>query len=313
MSNLAASPEFEAVEASVAHSVLLNPRLVELTPRSGISIRRTLPHREIRLIGAWCFVDHYGPTNQSQAMKVATHPHTGLQTVTWLFSGEVEHRDSVGSVQQIKPGELNIMTAGFGISHAELSVDSTEDLHGIQLWVALPNQHRFIQPSFSHHNDLPISQTENTRTQVFIGRLAGLTAPTKSYSPLVGAEILFLKQGQEILELNSKFEYGFLLVEGQARVNGEEIPAGSLLALSVGNSFAELDCTKDSRLILLGGEPFLEPLVMWWNFIARTHDEILEMREDWENEVGRFTNFRDQFDGKIPAPPLPNLKLRPRS
>lgn len=313
MSNLAASPEFEAVQASVAHSVLLNPRLVELTPRSGISIKRTLPHREIRLIGAWCFVDHYGPTNQSEAMKVAAHPHTGLQTVTWLFSGEVEHRDSVDSVQQIKPGELNIMTAGFGISHSELSSNSTNDLHGIQLWIALPDQDRFIKPSFSHHDDLPTSQSENTRIQVFIGSFSGLTAPTKNYSPLLGAEILFKKQAEESFDLNNKFEHGFLLVEGQAKINGQEVPVGSLLYLSAGNNHVELECTKDSRLILLGGEPFLEPLIMWWNFIARTHDEIVEMREDWENDAARFTAFWDQIGGKIPAPQLPNLKLRPRN
>jgi redox-sensitive bicupin YhaK (pirin superfamily) len=313
MSNLAASPEFELATGEVAHSVLLDPRLVKLTPRSGISIRRTLPHRDIKLIGAWCFVDHYGPTNQAQAMQVAAHPHAGLQTVTWLFSGEVEHRDSVGSVQRINPGELNIMTSGNGISHSELSLQSSSDLHGIQLWVALPEEARTISPTFDHFGNLPEIKTESFIAKVFIGELFGLKAPVNSYSQLAGAELNFISSASEVIELRADFEYGILVIEGEVKVQGSEVPVGSLLFLSTGNNQLAISAESGSRLVLLGGEPFNEPIIMWWNFIGRSHEEIVQMREDWELETARFGKFEDEIGGRIPPPPMPTLRLISRS
>jgi quercetin 2,3-dioxygenase len=313
MSNLAASPEFELLTSEIAHSVLLDPRLVKLTPRSGITIRRTLPHRDIKLIGAWCFVDHYGPTNQAQAMQVAAHPHTGLQTVTWLFSGEVEHRDSAGHVQRINPGELNIMTSGNGISHSELSLEASADLHGIQLWVALPESARSVNPAFDHFGELPEIATANYRAKVFIGDFLGLRAPAQTYSDLMGAEINFTKNAIEAIELKSKFEYGILVIDGDVKIQGDEVPVGSLLYLSTGNDRIEISAMEGSKLILLGGEPFTDPIIMWWNFIGRSHEEIVQMREDWELATARFGKFEDAIGGRIPAPPLPSLKLVPRS
>jgi redox-sensitive bicupin YhaK (pirin superfamily) len=313
MSNLAASPEFELATGEVAHSVLLDPRLVKLTPRSGISIRRTLPHRDIKLIGAWCFVDHYGPTSQVQAMQVAAHPHTGLQTVTWLFSGEVEHRDSVGSVQRINPGELNIMTSGNGISHSELSLESSSDLHGIQLWVALPEEARTISPTFDHFGNLPEIKTESFIAKVFIGELFGLKAPARSHSQLVGAELNFISSASEVIELRADFEYGILVIDGEVKIQGSKVPVGSLLFLSTDNQQIEVSAAAGSRIVLLGGEPFTEPIIMWWNFIGRSHEEIVQMREDWELETNRFGRFEDEIGGRIPAPPMPSLKLVPRT
>jgi redox-sensitive bicupin YhaK (pirin superfamily) len=313
MSNLAASPEFELLPGEVARSVLLNPRIVKLTPRSGISIRRTLPHRDVKFIGAWCFVDHYGPTNQVQAMQVAAHPHTGLQTVTWLFSGEVEHRDSAGNVQRINPGELNIMTSGNGIAHSELSLASESDLHGIQLWVALPANVRSIDPAFDHFGKLPEIETESYSAKIFIGELFGLTAPARSYSQLVGAELNFTNFTSEIIELKPEFEYGILVIDGEVKVRGSEIPVGSLLYLGIENQQIEISAAAGSRLILLGGEPFSEPIIMWWNFIGRSHEEIVQMREDWELGTARFGKFEDEIGGRIPAPPMPASRLISRS
>jgi quercetin 2,3-dioxygenase len=309
MSNLAASPEFPMTSSEVAHSVLLEPRLVKLTPRSGITIKRTLPHRDIKMIGAWCFVDHYGPTNQAQAMQVAAHPHTGLQTVTWLFSGEVEHRDSAGNIQNIKPGELNIMTAGHGISHSELSLDSDVDLHGIQLWVALPDAVRSKIAAFHHHADLPEYRASGLSVKVFIGDLFDLKSPAHVYSQLVGAEFNFSNATTELIEIKPEFEYGVLVIAGNIEVQDMEIPVGSLLYLSPGNNQLKITADSNAKLILLGDEQFKEPIIMWWNFIGRTHEEIVQMRSDWELETDRFSKFGDAIGGRIPAPPMPTLRL----
>ena len=291
----------------------LSPRLVKLTPRSGISIRRTLPHRSIRTIGAWCFVDHYGPTDQANAMSVAAHPHTGLQTVSWLFSGEIEHRDSLGSIQIIKPGELNLMTSGLGIAHSELSVNKDIQLHGVQLWVVLPEKDRNIAPAFAHHSDLPTFDLDSMTVRLIMGELLGHQSSAKTFTPLVGAELLFRDKSKVELSLNKDFEYGFLIDSGSVEINGELIAEGNLHYIPPGSEVASISAPINSRLMLLGGEPFEEPIVMWWNFIGRSHDEIVEMRDAWESGSQRFANFKDQLDGRIPAPEMPNIRLTPRS
>lgn len=312
MSNLAHQPEFEVGQHDAKNNIVLEPRKVQLTPRSGIEIQRVLPHREIRTIGAWCFVDLFGPTSQEHAMQVAAHPHTGLQTVTWLFSGEVEHRDSIGSIQIINPGELNIMTSGDGISHSELSLDSNTALHGVQLWVVLPDEVRSIGPIFNHYKDLPTVETDHTKLKVFIGEFEGVAASTQTYSPLVGAEIRFNQSGTSSIKLRQNFEYGVFLISGTATISGVEIKPGSMIYLETGKSELSITAVKDSLLILLGGEPFTESIIMWWNFIARSHDEIVKMREDWETHQTRFGSFQDSLGGRIPAPPMPTLKLTAR-
>ncbi|MFZ9283203.1 MAG: pirin family protein [Candidatus Nanopelagicales bacterium] len=313
MSNLAASPELTSEQNEVSNSILLTPRKVELTPRSGIAIDRLLPHRDLRTIGAWCFVDHFGPTNQAKAMSVAAHPHTGLQTVTWLFSGNVEHRDSVGSVAEIYPGQLNIMTAGYGISHSELSLNTEVDLHGIQIWVVLPDEHRDIEPHFNHYKNLPTTSISNTIIKVFVGDFANMKSPAIKYSPLVGAEIQFLSADSIEFELDKNFEYGVMVISGQVKVTGQQVNPGSMIFLPAGSVSIDIAASTDSKIILLGGEPFTEPIIMWWNFIGRNHDEIVEMRSDWESHNQRFGQFTDQIGGRIPAPPMPGLKLTARA
>lgn len=313
MSNLAHQPEFDVVQHDAKKNFVLEPRKVQLTPRSGIEIQRVLPHREIRTIGAWCFVDLFGPTSQEHAMQVAAHPHAGLQTVTWLFSGEVEHRDSIGSVQIIHPGELNIMTAGDGISHSERSLDGNAALHGVQLWVVLPDEVRSIAPKFNHYKDLPTNETDYLILKVFVGELEGISANTQTYSPLVGVEIRFNRSGTSSINLRQNFEYGVLLISGTATILGVEIEPGSMIYLESGRSDLSITATKDSLLILLGGEPFTESIIMWWNFIGRSHDEIVKMREDWATNKTRFGSFQDKLGGTIPAPPMPSLKLTVRT
>ena len=290
----------------------LEPRIVKLTTRTGIDIRRTLPHRYLRTIGAWCFVDHYGPTSQEDAMSVAAHPHVGLQTASWLFRGEIEHRDSIGNIQVIHPGQLNLMSAGSGIAHSELSLDSDNEMHGVQLWIALPESARNGFPSFNHYQNLPNFSENGLTAKLFVGDFMGHHSPALVFTELVGVEIDIAAGVTISIPLNQNFEYGILLVLGDLRVNESEIPVTNLHYMPIGQDSVEVTSRASAKLILLGGAPFQEEIVMWWNFIGRSHDEIVQMRADWNNKSERFPAFEDRIHGRIPAPELPNVRLSPR-
>ena len=291
--------------------MLIESRPVKLTTRTGITVERTIPHAKLKTIGAWCFADHFGPTEQTDGMVVAAHPHTGLQTVTWLFEGQIEHRDSIGSVQLIEPGQLNLMTAGRGISHSELSLATTQSLHAVQLWIALPKEAVDIAPAFEHQAQLPTARHQGISAKVLIGELFGQAAPTTSYSELVGAE-LRLAPGSSVLPLNPEFEHGLLLVEGDLRIAGEELPATSLKYLPIGTGEIELETQSGALVMLIGGVPLGEKIVMWWNFIGRSHEDVALAREQWNARDERFGSFEDRIGGWIPAPDLPNVKLSAR-
>lgn len=292
--------------------MILSPRSVKLTTRSGTEISRTLPHRYIRTIGAWCFVDHFGPTTQSDAMSIATHPHTGLQTVSWLFAGEVEHRDSLGSVQIIKPGELNLMTAGRGVAHSELSTENSSVAHGVQLWTVLPDSVRKSAPLFDHYADLPNFQRDELTIRLFMGELWGERSPARTFSEMLGAEIYIPQGAKAEIPLNTNYEYGTLLVEGDLSVGDEALPLKNLHYSPEGRSSLRITSNNGARIIFLGGMPFPEEIVMWWNFIGRSHEEIEEMRMLWNNEDPGIPPFSAAVEGRIPAPALPNLRLQPR-
>ena len=292
--------------------MIIAPRTVKLTTRTGIDIQRTLPHRYIRTIGAWCFIDHFGPTEQENAMSVAAHPHVGLQTVSWLFAGEVEHRDSLGSIQIIHPGELNLMTAGHGIAHSELSSTTAGLMHGVQLWTVLPENARDGAAYFDHYNDLPVFKKEQLDIRLFVGELLGHTSPARTFSEMVGAEIDVPAGTMAQLPIDESYEYGLLVVAGDLRVNDEQVPVEYLYYQPLGSEEFKIESTGGAKAVLLGGVPFGEEIVMWWNFIGRTHEEIEEMRLDWESQSNRFPAFEDQVHGRIPAPAMPNLRLTPR-
>ncbi len=296
-------------------------RQIKLTTRTGVSVNRTLPHRELKMIGAWCFVDHFGPTEQTDGMVVAAHPHTGLQTVTWLLEGAIEHRDSIGSVQEISPGQLNLMTAGVGISHSELSRAEAKSLHAVQLWVALPDVSRNVTPAFEHRDDLPVINGDGWRVTILVGEFMGITAKTKAFSPILGLELRIEPNIDLNLPVSVGFEYGLLNLGGSVAVQGIETPVSGLSYLGVDEAAAGLRISAGSAgatALILAGEPFGEQILMWWNFIARTHDEIVEQREQWNhhlaNEVARarFGEFADQIGGWIPAPELPTVQLHKR-
>ena len=290
--------------------VLLEPREVPLGGTRAITVRRTLPHRDIRTIGPWCFVDHYGP-HTGAGMDVPPHPHTGLQTVSWLLTGDVEHRDSLGSVARIRPGQLNLMTSGTGIAHSEVSAASSGTLHGVQLWVALPDAHRHQVPHFEQHTDLPTWQCPGAVVTVILGDLAGCRSPASSYSPLVGAAVRLDPGAAAVVPLRRTFEHAVLLTAGSATVLGAQLPVGALL--SVGGGRTELDVASGpgAQLLLIGGEPLAEDLVMWWNFVGRSHEEIVADRADWQ-DGSRFGVVADYPGQRLPAPALPTTVLRPR-
>lgn len=302
--------------------MLIESRPVKLTTRTGIEVRRTLPHRDLKMIGAWCFVDHFGPTLQTDGMVVAAHPHTGLQTVTWLLEGAIEHRDSIGSVQRIEPGQLNLMTAGKGISHSELSLRGPQNLHAVQLWVALPEASRNIAPAFEHRADLPKFDLDGGTATVLLGSFMGHTAKTTVFSDMVGVEIRLESGAAIALELEPSFEYGILPVEGNLAANGELVPRSALKYLPTSTDASprrlNIEASEPTTLLLLGGRPFGEKILMWWNFIARTNAEIAELRQQWNDHLenkaakARFGEFEDQIGGWIPAPELPNITLTPR-
>ncbi|MGH3387114.1 MAG: pirin family protein [Nocardioidaceae bacterium] len=318
MSNLERDPaEFAGGGQPPLEAVteLLEPRKVWLGKTT--QVRRLLPHKERRMVGAWCFVDHYGPDDiaASPGMRVPPHPHCGLQTVSWLLAGEVQHLDSVGSAVRIGPGELHIMTAGAGIAHSEESPpDHPPLLHGVQLWVALPDAHRHTAPrAFDSYRELPVADLgDGVSATVMVGALAGVRSPAPTYSPLVGAEIALPTGASARVPLAAEHEHAVLVTEGSATVEDTRLQHGEMLYLGIGRTAVSVASTGAARLLLLGGEPFEEQIVMWWNFIGRSHDEIVEARADWMAESDRF-GVVEEFDGdRLPAPEMPNSRLRPR-
>jgi redox-sensitive bicupin YhaK (pirin superfamily) len=294
---------------------ILSPREVPLGGIRAMTVRRTLPQRQRTFVGAWCFVDHYGPdeVDPDGGMVVPPHPHTGLQTASWLFTGEVEHRDSAGHHAFVRPGELNLMTAGQGISHSEYSTPGTTLLHGAQLWLALPDADRHAQPSFEHFVPTPVSGA-GWEARVFLGSLLGSTSPVRTFSPLLGTE-LRLSAGTTLqIPVDPSYEHGLLLDSGSLNVGDEALKAHELGYLEPGRDTIEITVAEDALVLLLGGPPFGEQIVMWWNFIGRDHDEVAAYRAQWQHlvETGadeRFGLPQDDPLPPLPAPALPNARM----
>ncbi len=308
-----AQPASDGVELLPGHEVALGG------PR-GIRVRRTLPDRHRRMVGAWCFLDAYGPhrlDGGEPGMRVGPHPHTGLQTVSWLLAGEVLHRDSLGSLSEVRAGELNLMTAGHGIAHSEETpATHTPVVQGAQLWVALPDAARHRAAGFAHHGDLPVLTDGGLTATVVMGELAGATSPAQTHSPLVGAELRLAAGGAGAVPLRPDFEYAVLVLDGPAAtVDGHRLAAGPLLYLGSGRSALRVSADAAAVLLLLGGEPFDEKIVMWWNFVGRDHDEIVAARADWEDPeraAARFGAVQGYAGGRLPAPPMPATRLTAR-
>jgi redox-sensitive bicupin YhaK (pirin superfamily) len=315
MSNVEADPAETACRSATAGGPVtefFESRVVPLGGmRGAITVNRSLPQRALPTVGAWCFLDLFGP--QRTDMRVLPHPHTCLQTVTWTLAGEVRHRDSLGSDVVIRPGQLNLMTSGRGIAHSEYSLGEQGQVHGLQLWVALPGRSAGQAPAFEHHEQLPVHEANGVRATVFLGALGEVASPATTYSPLLGAELLVAGGSAATLPLRSDFEHALLVIEGGVKVAGTALASGPLLYLGVGRSSLDIAAPVDTRAILLGGTPFPDDLVMWWNFVGRSHEEIAAARADWESMDGqRFGPVLGSNGERIPAPPLPTVRLLPR-
>ena len=305
-----------APETGGAEQLLITGRRVPLGKTT--EVMRALPDRQVRMIGAWCFLDHYGPEDLGDrpGMQVWAHPHTGLQTVSWLLEGAVEHRDSLGSQALVRPGELNLMTAGRGIVHSELSrPDRPPRLHGVQLWVALPDGVRDGPPDFAAYANLPdlfAAPADGVRGTVLLGELNRVRSPAEVHTPIGGADLVLGAGRSVALDLDPGWEHGIFVVEGEVTVNDTEVGLDQLLYLAPGRTGLALRTEAGARVLLLGGEPFAEEIVMWWNFIGRSHGEVVGYREAWAARDPRFPPVVDRDEKVMEAPPLPSVALKPR-
>lgn len=271
-----------------------------------LPVRRALPRRERRMVGAWCFLDHMGPVTVTaeQGMDIAPHPHIGLQTVTWLVSGQVVHRDSLGSEQLIRPGEVNLMTAGNGVSHSEERPERAGgELHGVQLWIAQPDETRHGPAAFEHHSDLPTAEIGSAEVTVLVGELDGLASPARRDTDHLGAE-LRVGRGRATLPLREGREHAVAVLDGSVTVQDRFVATGELAYLGPGRDEVELAARDSARCLLIGGTPFPEPVLMWWNFVARDREEIGAAYRDWASAAERF----GRVDSRLPriettAPP----------
>ncbi|CAG7621309.1 pirin family protein [Leucobacter soli] len=330
MSDLDQHPVMTVLDSGLPCTAVevLEPRLVPLGGPRAMTVHRTLPQRKRSLVGAWCFLDHYGPDDVAETggMVVPRHPHTGLATVSWLFTGRIDHLDSGGNAAEVRPGELNLMIAGRGITHQEISTPGTRVLHGVQLWYALPEATRFSEHHFAHYAPEPVAAPGLT-AQVFIGELLGSASPVDTRTPeLLGAELLLEPGASVSLPVRPDFEYGVLAESADISVNGSTTPHRSLAYVPTGSDTLRIEAgAEGTRALLLGGTPLGEQIIMWWNFVGRTHDEIVEYRRRYQAEIGLeptdvqdagepalFGPFPDGQRAPLPAPVLPLTRLKPR-
>jgi quercetin 2,3-dioxygenase len=267
-------------------------------------VRRALPQRGRRTIGAWCFADHLGPApiTGERGIDVGPHPHMGLQTATWLVEGTQLHHDSLGSEQMLVAGELNLMTAGRGIAHSEEAVPGYEGpLHGIQLWIAQPDETRNGPAAFHHHADLPRWESAAASLTLFVGQYQSLVSPALVATPLQGMEVTVRSRTE--IELDLGFEYGFIALDGPVQVGNTTVAPGQLAYSTPGRSVMVFDALQASRLIVLGGEPFAERIQMWWNFVGRSREEFTEAYASWANDDGRFGTVNSRLARVTTTPP----------
>lgn len=289
----------------------MNP-IVRIEARSadlgdGMLVRRSLPSRQQRMVGAWCFLDHAGPIAfaPGHGMHVGAHPHIGLQTFTWLIEGEVLHRDSLGNEQVIRPGQVNLMTAGRGIVHTEDSLHDGQALHAAQLWIALPPDAQDCAPDFAHYPDLPRWQEGGARLTLLAGRYGERSAPTRLYSPLLGMDISCAEATALELQLDPDFEYGLLPLAGEVGIGEECFRADEFAYLGRGRDALRLNLGAGAQVLLLGGQPFEQPVLMWWNFVGFSKAAIAAAQGQWNSGDPRFGPVGDGRAPRLVPPPLP--------
>lgn len=273
----------------------------------GTIIKRALPSRHKRLVGAWCFLDHAGPVTfpAGEGLDVGPHPHIGLQTFTWMIEGTMMHTDSLGSKQLIRPKQVNLMTAGYGISHTEVAPETETQMHAAQLWIALPDAKRNMSPQFDHYPELPVIMQDQIEFTVLVGEFLQTISPVHVHTPLVGVDLTAQTNTKTSIPLNPNFEYAFMALEGTARIQGHELNADNLIVLEQGLSEIDIEIMQGQRILLIGGEPFESEILLWWNFVGRTMDDMQLAREQWMNHDRRFGQILDYAGKRLEAPELP--------
>ncbi|HEU0224776.1 MAG TPA: pirin family protein [Steroidobacteraceae bacterium] len=278
----------------------------------GLEIRRALPHRHRRTVGAWCFLDHAGPADYAagRGVNVGPHPHIGLQTFSWMIEGAIQHRDSLGFAQWIRPGQVNLMTAGRGIAHSEESPpDEPGRVQLAQLWIALPESEANREPAFEHYPDLPVLERGGFRVTLLAGECSGERSPARVYTPLIGLDLATAGEARTELPLRSDFEYAVLVLEGAAELGGAPLEPGTLLYLGAGRDRVAIASRCAARVLLIGGEPMDGEILIWWNFVARRREEIEAATRDW-NEGRRFGDVQGARNARLVAPDIAELAFR---
>jgi len=257
----------------------------------GFPVRRALPAIERRMVGPFIFLDQMGPTRiaPGQKLDVRPHPHIGLSTMTYLFEGEILHRDSLGTVQMIRPGAINWMTAGSGIVHSERTSQEAaagSPLSGIQFWVALPKSHEEMEPAFRHleASELPVVEDGNVSARIIAGDAFGCRSPLSAPHPMICIDIA-LATGAHIELPADHPEQAIYVAGGEIELDGDRYEQGQLLILPVGKR-CSVQATSDARLVVLGGEPMDGPRHIWWNFVSSSKNRIAQAKQDWK--LGRF-------------------------
>ena len=303
---------------------LMPAREVPLGGLRSMNVQRALPQRALPTVGAWCFLDRFGP--QRTTMRVEPHPHMGLQTVTWPLVGQVRHRDSLGSDVVLRAGQLNLMTSGAGVAHSEYSVGEGDiELDALQLWVALPEAVRHGPRSFERHESLPTltlaaTHGADAEATVVMGTLAGVTSPATTHTPLVGSQIRLSPGSRVGIALEESWEHAVVVLDGELDVHTASAAdtdlirpdRNDLLYLGTGRARVTMSSAEGALVFLLGGQPLADNLVMWWNFVGRSHEEIVQAWHDWQDRSGRFGDVDGHDDVRVPAPPMPAVRLTPR-
>lgn len=291
------------------------PLARKISPK--LTVQRLIPQRGLRMVGPWCFVDHFGPLPIADYadFDVAPHPHCGLQTITWLFSGQLLHHDSLGYQQPLRRDQLNLMTSGHGISHAEVADQQlSEPLHGLQLWSALPPASAHTQPRFDHYPQVPKFTIGECTASLLIGsyyREQGdsaqrFSSPALSFHPSVALILSTPKATALELTLEREFEHALYVVSGRIDCLQQTVMTHQLLNLGSNRQRLAIELSADTKVLLIGGEAFEQPVRMWWNFVAADMQQLQQAQQQWNIGHARFGQVSSYHGDRLMAPELPN-------
>ncbi|PKY71234.1 hypothetical protein CYJ40_00725 [Brevibacterium ravenspurgense] len=310
MSNLEKRPRVHVCTAADATELtVVEPRDIRSVDTHGVPLRRALPHDELGMIGPWCYLDHFGPQgvdDETGKLTSPTHPHAGVACMPMLFSGSLTETFSTGTSVTVEPGEASLIIAGRGASHSEFTTEDTEILHGVELWYALPDKHRFA-PASTQHYPAECFYAGDCKVTVYVGSVGEVRSPIDPVVSVVAAQLDIY--GTAEIPLSEHFEHGLLVDSGEAQLTLADgttavIEAEQLAFIPQGNSTVRLSADVPTRLVLFGGQPFDEEIVMWWNFAGRSHEEIEQWYAQYRSEI-EVDEEQDDEERTVVFGPLP--------